>query len=286
MPIKDSLNYVFKHISMYISMYFRLFKKWISWVLQWLGVAGWVLTVLIIIVNSIFNLQLSTYLRNIPFIEQFINIELIEEFEAIQEDDVFYQELKVNMDQILANTWDIAGITVREDAVNQKTFKIKLKDGSEEMVIVTNNDENYEIKKQVSLDDIKDKSITVYHRTGSKRILVPVKQKGIAYEKVYIRISTWTVARWSIWWTTAWTTKRDTEIKEKVEKEIEETAEYQQGYEKWKEEWYRIWRDIEYKKWYKEWHEKGYDEWQKDGYNAGFTKIFREAYGYAPSRIY
>jgi len=115
------------------------FKRFISFFDDWFRTVSviWILlTVGIIVVVKVFDIKLSDQLRKIPFIDQIINIELIEKFEDIDEWDEFYIQLQNNIDSFIEDSSQISGIKVRIDSENQKTFRITMNDWSQKYVSI------------------------------------------------------------------------------------------------------------------------------------------------------
>lgn len=170
------------------------------------GIISVVFTGWIILVNYMFGLHLSQYLRQIPFIGQLVNIELIEEFEDIQDGDPFYEELKSQLALLNLTEEDISSIQVRKDSGLQETFKIITKDWEEQNIIVKKNTKDkawgegwsegwsedinwtwdtYQILKQVNEVYYRDNHGVLHVEDGKRDVFVEVKEKKIYVEIPY-----------------------------------------------------------------------------------------------------
>lgn len=126
--------------------------KWINWIFNKLKNAIetfgklkliiWVLvTSILVIFISIFDIQISGFIKNIPLLNSIINTEVLESFENVNENDEFYQKLSAKMS--IRNTKfikDIKEIKVKKISNNERIFKIQLKDLSEKLINVKKDD--------------------------------------------------------------------------------------------------------------------------------------------------
>lgn len=97
-------------------------------------------------VVSFFQVRVTSWLGQIPFIDTLIDVSLLAEFEAINEDDVFYKELQVQLSGTITSG-DIQKIGVRTDTPDQKTFKITHDDGREEFLTVQRTENVYKLQR-------------------------------------------------------------------------------------------------------------------------------------------
>jgi len=128
--------------------------KWINWIsnklkdiIETFGkikLIVWVLvTSILVILISIFDIQISGIIKNIPLLNSIINTEVLETFENVNENDEFYKKLSAKMS--LRNSKfikDIKEIKVKKISNNERIFKIQLNDLSEKLINVK-KDENW-----------------------------------------------------------------------------------------------------------------------------------------------
>jgi len=115
------------------------FKKFVNFFdngFRTVSVIGVFLTVGVIVIVKVFDIKLSDQLRKIPFMDQLINIELVEKFENIDPEDEFYIQLQNNIGAFVEDSSQIAGIKVRVDSEQQKTFRITMKDWEQKYVSI------------------------------------------------------------------------------------------------------------------------------------------------------
>lgn len=118
-------------------------------VTQVISLVGVLVTGVLILVVVIFEVQLSTYLKKIPFIDYVIDVSLIEEFEDVDEEDVFYVQLKGQLDMLVDDLDEIVDIKVRTDSSYQKTFRLLMADGTYRFVVVSKIGQGYAVMSQV-----------------------------------------------------------------------------------------------------------------------------------------
>lgn len=126
--------------------------KWFNWIFNKfkalfetfgkIKLIVWVLiTSILVIIISIFDIQISGFIKNIPLLNSIINTELLESFEDVNENDEFYKKLSAKM-SIRNSSFlkEIKDIKVKNINKNEKIFKIQLNDLSEKLINVKKDD--------------------------------------------------------------------------------------------------------------------------------------------------
>ncbi len=252
------------------------------------GIISVVLTWWVILVNYMFGLHLSQYLEKIPLIGQLVNIDLIEEFEDIQDGDLFYEELKSQLASLDIAPWNIKSVKVRRDNDGQETFRVTTVDGKEQEIIVKKEADSYITLKPLYI---------FYYRDGN----VLKKDKK---ELVYVKVEKTDTACSGAVLTGSLDKSLISEPCEKCEEcpkcdaggsTIQAVSDrydewYQQGYDKWVASCPQVNTsdnslsqidqaaalcqkrvDAEYQRWLDEWYQNGYKVWESNGYERGFS---------------
>lgn len=122
--------------------------KWINWILNKfknifetfgkIKLTIWVIiTSILVLVISIFDIQISGFIKNIPLLNSIINVDILETFENINENDEFYKKLSAKMSIRNSNLLkNIKEIKVKNINQNEKIFRIRLNDLSEKLITV------------------------------------------------------------------------------------------------------------------------------------------------------
>jgi len=108
-----------------------------------------VVTWTIIILIKVFDVKVSEYLERIPLIHSILNMDLIQAFEDVDEEDVFYVALQSKLKEFMDDTDDIESIQVKEDGEGRKIFKITMKNGEQRMITVTKDWDEYKFDIEV-----------------------------------------------------------------------------------------------------------------------------------------
>ena len=76
---------------------------------------GIVTTGIMILAIKVFDIKVSDFLEKIPFIHSIVNMDLIEAFESVDEDVIFYVELQNNIKDFMNDSENIENITVKQN---------------------------------------------------------------------------------------------------------------------------------------------------------------------------
>jgi hypothetical protein len=137
--------------TIWLKWLYNFAKSHIELMLKYKFVAVFSFTAILTIMIFAFDIKVTAYLDKLPLVSSIVDIDLLKQFENVNENDDYYKQMKQQL--VGANTWrtldsmDIKEIKVRTVSTNEKMFRVILKNWDEQYIPVKKSaDWRFDIK--------------------------------------------------------------------------------------------------------------------------------------------